>query len=109
MIEIIDFNDFLPPDVKRGRVKHPRWFRQRCNLSSEAQVLLQSEDGPALFGVWCLIQAWAMRHPRRGGRFVFSNGTPRFVHGYWNPRKGQSRLRNHKPSNEHGLGETVEF
>jgi len=76
MIEIIDFNDFLPPDVKRGKVKHPRWFRQRCNLSSEAQVLLQSEDGPALFGVWCLIQAWAMRHPRRGGRFVFSNGTP---------------------------------
>lgn len=80
MIEIIDFNDYLPPDVKRGRVKHPRWFRQKCQLSPEAQVLLQSEDGPALYGVWCLMQAWAMRHPKRKGRFVFSGGNPMDLH-----------------------------
>jgi len=76
MIRIIGFDDYLAPDVKRGRVKHPRWFRQKCQLSPEAQLLLMAEGGPAMFGIWCLLQAWAMRHPKRGGVFACLTGEP---------------------------------
>lgn len=76
MIRIIGFDDYLAPDVKRGRVKHPRWFRQKCQLSPEAQLLLMAEGGPAMYGIWCLLQAWAMRHPKRGGVFACLTGEP---------------------------------
>ena len=79
MIQIVGFDDLLAPDVKRGRVKHPRWFRQKCQLSPEASLLLTAEDGPALFGIWCLLQQWAMRHSKRGGKFVTLSGEPMSV------------------------------
>ena len=79
MISIVGFDEMLAPDVKRGRVKHPRWFRQKCQLSPEASLLLASEDGPALFGIWCLLQQWAMRHPKRGGCFATLGGSPMTV------------------------------
>ena len=76
MIQITKFDDYLAADVKRGKVKNPRWFRQRCSLSAEAQVLLAGDNGPAIYGVWVLLQQWANRHPRKSGKFQMGNGVP---------------------------------
>ena len=76
MIQITRFEKYLAADVKRGRVKNPTWFRQRCELSPEARVLVAGEDGPAIYGVWVLIQQWANQHPDCHGKFQMKNGQP---------------------------------
>ena len=76
MIQITKFEKYLAADVKRGRVKNPTWFKQRCTLSTEAQVLLAGDDGPAIYGVWVLLQQWVNREPKRHGKFQMSNGVP---------------------------------
>ena len=76
MIRILGFDAMLPADVRRGRVKNPQWFRCRCVLSPEAQLLLADPDGVTMFGVWNLIQAYSMRFPERSGSFVGKNQEP---------------------------------
>lgn len=82
MYGIPDFVDeYLSSEIKRGRVKSPRWFKVPVKITPESEELVHFhprglEAGLALKGLWEEIQRWCMSHWKRGGRFVMNDGRP---------------------------------
>lgn len=76
-LRIPDFDSwYVRTDVRTGRIKSPTFFPCPCNPKSATETILDLDDGPAVLGVWTLIQAYAMREWRRGGWLISKDREP---------------------------------
>lgn len=82
MIKIVDFEtDYFTSEMRRKKVKNPRWFKCPVNDSPEMQMILCCDPndktlGLAILGLWEQMQRWCVRNIKKMGCFVLKGGNP---------------------------------